>query len=137
MKSDIFNRCMIGIAFGALVTFGFLTVFQFVDVETSIEEIWRHMLASMILGIYYGLSSFIWTELEKWSPLKKTVIHFSASITVYFIIAFTAQWVPIHLTAIITSTIIFTMIYAVFWMGYRIYFKRVEASLNRDLQNKS
>ena len=137
MKSDIFNRCLIGISFGALVTFGFLTVFLFIDVETTIEEIWRHMLASMILGVYYGLSSFIWTELDTWSPLKKTVIHFSVSITVYYIIAFTAKWVPIHLSTIIISAIIFSGIYATFWIGYRIYFKKIEASLNQDLQKRS
>lgn len=136
MKAEIFNRSMIGVAVGALLTFGFLTVFMFLDVETTGREIWRHMFASMTLGVYYGLSSFIWTELEKWSPLKKTTVHFCLSITIYFIIAFAAKWVPTDWFAIIVSTIIFTCIYALYWLGYRIYYKRIEAALNRDLKKQ-
>ncbi len=136
MKIEIFNRSMIGVAFGAILTFIFLTVFMFMDVETTVSEVWRHMLASMTLGVYYGLSSFIWTELEKWSPLKKTIVHFTLSITIYFIIAFVAKWVPTNWFAIIVSTIIFTCIYALYWLGYRMYYKRVEAALNRDLKKQ-
>lgn len=136
MRAEIMNRAMLGIAFGALVTFGFLTVFMFIDVETTIHEVWRHMLASMVLGVYYGFSSFIWTELDNWSPLKKTVVHFTLSITIYFIIAFAAKWVPTDWFAIMISTIIFTSIYALYWFGYRIYYKRVEAALNRDLKKR-
>lgn len=136
MKVEIFNRMMIGVAVGALLTFGFLTVFMFLDVETNGREIWRHMFASMTLGVYYGLASFIWTEVDKWSPLKKTVIHFSVSISFYYLIAFTAQWVPMNGFAIMISAIIFTSIYALYWTGYRMYYKRLEASLNRDLQRR-
>lgn len=136
MIQDILKRLTAGIACGGLATFIALTIMKFNHIEAPVSEIWAHMLAGLLMGIYFGLSSFIF-ETEKWSNLKKTIIHFFSSITAYYSIALPVGWVPFTPFAIIISGIVFMLLYAVYWTGFYLYFRKVAQSLNEDLQNKS
>ena len=133
MIIDILKRSMLGIAFGGIFTFIALTIMKFNHIDGTVSEIWMHMLASFIIGIYFGLSSFIY-ENDKWSPLKMIVIHFSLSIVVYFIVAFTVNWVPFHFFAILGSILLFIIIYSIFGTGYYLYYKRMEEAMNKHLK---
>lgn len=135
MIIEILKRSMTGIAVGGIYTFIALTIMKFNHIEGTISEVWLHMLAAFVLGIYYGLSSFIF-ENDGWSPLKMTVIHFSLSIIVYFIIAFSIGWVPLHPLSIILGILAFIVIYALYWTGYYLYYKKIEASMNEHLPKK-
>ncbi|MUK89439.1 DUF3021 family protein [Ornithinibacillus sp. L9] len=136
MLNDVIKRSISGIAVGGILTFIALTILIIFDIESSVKEIWMHMLASFLMGIYFGLSSFIY-ENETWSPLKKTIIHFTLSIGFYFIVALSVGWVPMNMKAIIFSFFLFILIYAIFWTGYYIYFKKIEATLNKDLEGRN
>ncbi|MFD2044234.1 DUF3021 domain-containing protein [Ornithinibacillus salinisoli] len=136
MLIEIFKRSLIGIAVGGIFTFIALTILIIFDIDSSVKEIWTHMLASFLMGIYFGLSSFIY-ENETWSPLKKTMIHFSLSISFYYIVALSVGWVPLNVVAIILSSLAFILLYSIFWTGYYIYFKKIEASLNKDLEDRN
>ncbi|MBM7714835.1 glucan phosphoethanolaminetransferase (alkaline phosphatase superfamily) [Bacillus thermophilus] len=133
MISKMIHRSMYGVAFGSIVTFIALTFLMAFNINLPVSQIWLYMLASFFIGIYYGLASFIF-ELEAWSPLKKTVVHYSLSITVFFIFALSLHWVPFNWKAIVLTIIGFTLIYALYWFGYTLYYKRVESSLNDTLQ---
>lgn len=132
MIFEIIKRSMIGIAFGGIFTFIALTIMKFNDIEGTISEVWIHMLASFVLGVYYSLSSFIY-EYDGWSPLKKTMIHFSLSIIVYFLIAIPIGYIPLHPLSIILGIVIFIVVYVLFWIGYFLYYKKIEASMNEQL----
>lgn len=133
MSNKIWNKVMMGIATGGLFTFIALTIIRFTQIKTTIEEIWLYMLASLIIGIYFGLSSFIF-EKENWSPLKQTVIHFSFSIIGFFLIAIPIGWIPFRFFSIIAGIIVFVIIYILNWTGFYLYYKRIEASMNEHLQ---
>ncbi|API92137.1 hypothetical protein J32TS6_25760 [Virgibacillus pantothenticus] len=133
MIAKILRRMIYGIAYGAIAVFTALTILMILNVTLPIFQIWLYTLASLALGIYYGLASFIF-ELESWSPLKKTLVHYSLSITIYFTFALSLHWVPFHWKAILVTIIGFTIVYALFWFGYTLYYKRVESSLNDTLQ---
>ena len=136
MIVEAIKRSMTGIAFGGIVTFIALTIVMLTDTETSVSQIWLYMLCSFIIGIYFGLASFIFED-NGWSYLKKTVFHFILSITVYFAIAlFITEWIPFSLLSILISFFGFILIYAIFWMGYYQYFKKIEKSLNANLNRK-
>ena len=130
------KRSMTGIAFGGIATFIALTILKFTGTEASVSEIWFYMLLSFILGIYFGLSSFIFME-NGMSMLKQTTIHFILSIVVYFNIALFAGWIPFTLFAIGLAILTFTLIYAVFWTAYYLYFKKIEESMNANLPKKT
>src|SRR5690625_5244078 len=105
------------------------------EINPPVSQIWLYTLAGFMLGIYFGVASFIF-EVDKWSPLKTTVIHFLLSIVFYFIIALSIGWIPLTIKAIVTSIFIFTAVYCVYWLGYRTYYKRVEDDLNKKLHKK-
>ena len=135
MKTDIFKRAFIGVAYGGIATFIALTVLMVQNITPPIMVIWKSSFAAFILGVYFGLASFIFDK-EMWSPLKKTVVHFSFSIIVYYVIAFVVGWIPVHLKAIGLSFIIFSATYSLYWYGYWLYYKRVEVAMNEQLKRK-
>ncbi|MBY7142167.1 DUF3021 domain-containing protein [Virgibacillus sp. NKC19-3] len=135
MIVEALKRVTSGIAVGGVWTFVVLSILKFNHIEATVSDIWISMLGSLIIGIYFGLSSFIF-EVDNWSHLKTTAIHFSLSIAVYFIIAFSAEWVPFTPFAIITSALIWILIYILVWTGWFIYFKKIEASLNEEVRKK-
>lgn len=136
MMTDIFKRVLAGIALGGLATFIALTIMKFTHFEASVSEIWSNMLASMTIGIYFGLSSYIF-ETDKWSNLKKTLIHFSCSIIAYYLIALPVGWVPVSPLYVFLSAVIFALIYAVYWTSFYLYYRKVAKSLNEELQRDS
>ncbi|WP_164670836.1 DUF3021 domain-containing protein [Virgibacillus doumboii] len=136
MIIEAIKRSMTGIAFGGIVTFIALTIVKFTGTNASVSQIWNYMLCSFIIGIYFGLASFIFED-NGWSYLKQTVIHFILSIVIYFIISlFIANWIPFTIAAILFSFLGFIFVYALFWIGYYLYYKKVEESMNANLPNK-
>ncbi|KAB8137774.1 DUF3021 domain-containing protein [Gracilibacillus oryzae] len=135
MIMEAIKRSITGIAFGGMITFIALTVVIITDTESSATEIWSYMLCSFIIGIYFGLSSFIFGD-NGWSILKQTILHFILSIAFYLIIALTAGWTPWEIPAILLTSLIFLFIYAIFWTGYYLYYKKIEKSMNRNIQQR-
>src|SRR5690625_5253098 len=135
MIIEALKRSILGIAFGGFITFLALTIMKFSNTEVSVSEMWVNMLCSMILGIYFGLISFVF-EHKEWSPLKKTVIHFSAAIVVFLLIAIPVGWIPFHFTYIFWGILIFALIYGLYWVSFLLYFKKVEDSMNEQLVKK-
>lgn len=132
---EMVKRSMTGIAIGGIITFGALTILMIKQIEAPITTIWLYMLASLIMGIYYGLASFIF-ERDQWSPLIKTVVHFILSISLYFMIALSLGWVPFTFIAISLTSLVFIVLYAIIWTLIQLYYKRVESHLNKNLQNR-
>lgn len=132
---EILRRMMSGVAWGAIFTFVALSFLMFYDINPPVSTIWLYMLASFVLGIYFGLASFIF-EREEWSPLQKTIVHFSLSITVYFIIAIPIGWIIFKPLSIIITFFIFILTYLLFYFSFHFYYKKVEASLNESLHKK-
>lgn len=135
MIGAILSRTMYGIAWGGIATFIALTILMITDTNPPAEIIWLNMLGSMIIGIYFGLASLIFIH-EGWSPLKKTSLHFSCSIIVWFIIAFLLKWLPVNLWSILIGIGAFIVVYILFWSSYTLYYKKLEASLNDSLSKK-
>jgi hypothetical protein len=135
MILEILRRSMLGLAFGGIATFIALTIMRIYEVEATVAEIWMHMGASFILGIYFGLSSLIFGDDDS-NIIKKSVIHFFLSYSVWLIIAGTVGWVPFSTGAIIVSTLLFILIYILNLSGWYLYFKKIETTLNDHLQNK-
>lgn len=135
MIVEILKRSMMGIAFGGIFTFIALTIMKFGDFESTVSEIWMHMGASFLIGIYFGISSLIFGS-DGSNMLKKTIIHLFLSLAVWYIIALSVGWIPFTIVSIIISTLIFILMYMLNWTGYYLYYKKVEASLNAHLQNK-
>lgn len=133
MMIEALRRAIIGVGIGGLATFIMLTIFKINSISVTVDEIWGHMLGSLLLGIYFGVGSLIFDK-EDWSPLRQIVIHLSLSIIVFFPIALTTGWVPAKPLPILICLITFLIIYALFWFSIRWYLKKMEASMNESIQ---
>ncbi|MDV2887700.1 DUF3021 family protein, partial [Alkalihalophilus pseudofirmus] len=91
MILEILKRSMLGIAFGGIFTFIALTIMKFNAFEATVSEIWMHMGASFLIGIYFGISSLIFGDSGS-NIIKKSIIHFILSYSVWLIIAGTVGW---------------------------------------------
>lgn len=130
---EALRRAIIGVGIGGLATFIMLTIFKLNVISVTVDEIWSHMLGSLLIGIYFGVGSLIFDK-EDWSPLRQIVIHLSLSIIVFFPIALTTGWVPAKPLPILICLITFLIIYALFWFSIRWYLKKMEASMNESIQ---
>src|SRR5699024_9218811 len=117
MIFEVIKRMFNGIAWGGLITFIALSILLINDVQKDVYSIWLYMGSSMMIGIYYGFSSFIFSF-------------------VYLVIALTVGWVPIQFAPTIWSCLFFIVWYFIFWTGYNIYYKKIEKSLNDSLPKK-
>ncbi|WP_162356655.1 DUF3021 domain-containing protein [Metabacillus mangrovi] len=133
MTVELVKRSLIGLGISALITFGALTVLLQLALSAPIQVLWENMLGSMIIGVYFGVSSLIF-EVEKWSPLKQLTVHFLLSVSVYFSVAFLTGWVPLSFTATAISASCFIIIYFIIWFSIRNYMKKMESEMNSTLK---
>ena len=133
MAFKIAERSFVGIGFAGLITFVFLTVMTLNQIDVAVSVIWANMLGSMIIGVYFGAASLIF-EIEKWSPLKQTVVHFILSVIVYFPVAISIGWIPFKITTLIIGLGIFIVTYTCFWLGISWYLRKTTESLNHSVK---
>lgn len=133
MMAEVMRRSILGLGFAAIITFIVLTVLMVQDVEVPVSIIWKNMLGSMIMGIYFGGASFIF-DLEEWSPLKRTILHFFISIFVWIPLAMWIGWVPLKISSILIGIGTFILTYVVFWYVFYLYFKRIEEEMNHTVK---
>ncbi|PWU66952.1 DUF3021 domain-containing protein [Gracilibacillus dipsosauri] len=135
MIIEVLRRSIIGIAIGALVTFVALTILVIFSIESTVIEIWRHFLSSMLMGVYFSLASLIF-ESERGSLLKQTIIHFVLSLIVISIVSIYAGWVPFTLWSLIIGLGIFLLTYFIMWIGIYTYYKKLEKSMNESIEKR-
>ncbi|MEK4299380.1 DUF3021 family protein [Oceanobacillus sp. FSL W8-0428] len=132
MILEALKRSVVGIAFGGILTFIALTIMKFNEYEANVSEIWMHMGASMLLGVYFGVSSLIFGDSGS-NLVKKSIIHFILSYSVWLIIASIVGWIPLNAPVILGSSLSFSLLYLLNWFGWFLYFKKVETTLNNYL----
>ncbi|SFM34015.1 Protein of unknown function [Gracilibacillus orientalis] len=131
------KRIMIGVAVGSLITFAVISFMIIQSIDSSMQEIWKHWLASMLIGILFSFASAIF-EREEWSILKQTVMHSTLTFLVLFPIIILAGWLPFNPVSLIIGLGIFLTTYSIMWVSMYFYYKNVEKSMNKciDSDNK-
>jgi len=132
---DVLARIMNGLGFAAICTFIALTVLQAKGINPPINEVWKSMLGSMLIGAYYGCASFLF-QFVNWSPLKQVIIHFSLSILIFLPIALWVGWLPLEWQTILIGIAMFIVIYGIFWCGYAYYYWRLAKEMNDSIHKK-
>ncbi|HLQ71368.1 MAG TPA: DUF3021 domain-containing protein [Bacillota bacterium] len=132
MIKQIIKRILSGIAAGGIATFIAVTILMIKDITISSTMMWFQMLGSFIVGIYFGLSSFVF-ENDNWSRLKQICIHFPLSVLVFFTVALPLGWIPFASWAVLASIVMFMFYYAISWCGFCLYYKFQARKLNDEL----
>lgn len=85
------------------------------------------MICSLFVGAVCGGSSVIW-EIEKWSLLKQTLVHFAVIAVPFFGIGYVINWMPHHIYGALGYIGGFVGGYLIMWLS--IYFS-VKAKINK------
>lgn len=133
MGIKILQRAMVGFGYGGIFIFIYMTLIMAFHVQTTVSELWWVTLAFILIGLYFGLSSLIYGY-EKWSILKRTVMHFILSVAVFYLIALGTGAVPFMFWPILSSLIIFILIYAGIWLSHTWHYKKIVRDMNKSIK---
>ena len=135
MMFKVMGRSLSGLGFAAIITFVALTILMVKGMEVSVTTIWMNMLGSIVMGVYFGSASLIF-EIENWSPLKQTVIHFFISLMVWLPIGLCLGWIPFDSISLLISIFLFVVTYLFFWYSTRLYFLKIAKEMNNSVRKK-
>jgi len=111
-------------------------------VSPSLVEQWGSQIAAVVfqyvlmglLGFVSGVASVIW-EIDAWSLLKQTVVHFCLYSVSILTVASLAHWMTFSLASFAAFYGILVIIYVSIWIAHYVAEKRRITQINKKLQS--
>lgn len=91
------------------------------------------MICSLLVGAVCGGSSIIW-DIEKWSLLKQTIIHFMVIVIPFFGVGYIMNWMPHYLYGALGYIGGFIVVYIIMWFSLYFSIKEKIKKMNKQLQ---
>ena len=85
-----------------------------------------------IIGTTFAATTVIF-EMDNWSLLKQTIIHFIITSIVMYTAGFLCGWFPHKLSSTLIWFGIFIVIYVIFWISFSSYYKNKVKKMNEAL----
>lgn len=90
-------------------------------------------VCALFVGAAFGASSVVW-DMERWSMLKQTLVHFVAIVVSSFPLAYVMYWIPHYFLGALCYVALFVVVYAVIWIlmyfSAKAKIKRLNEKLN-------
>lgn len=102
---------------------------------SEIAAVGLQALLSGLMGAACGASSIIW-EVERWSLLKQTILHYAALSMSILPVAFTLHWMEHSVAGVMQYLLIFAGMYVVIWAGMTLALKSKIKKLNAKLHEQ-
>lgn len=135
------KRGLLGIPLGVFINQTiFILIIIFYNTLPAIANMTKHQIIlqyvlSSILGFIYTACTVIF-EIDEWSHLKQTIVHFIFTSIVFYFVAIWGGWLPKDIKSIILFSIIFLTIYIVTWLSFKIYWNNKIEDINNRLRNQ-
>ena len=125
----------IGMILGIFVGAGFwyLMSGEAPESSTGLGALMLHLLLSGVLGMVANGSSVIY-EIEEWSIVRATIIHFIIAMGIFYVIAFNLGWFSPSDPACWIMSAIMVFVYFVIWMVQSLVFKHKVKRMNEELR---
>ncbi|MFD9626601.1 DUF3021 domain-containing protein [Peribacillus muralis] len=136
MKTLLF-RSFVGICFGALVMvltcFG---VIGFGEITALDSEMFvKNAIGCLLCGWFFSTATILF-EIEKWSLLFQTTMHFLTVSILYFLLSFFVGWISFSMKGLVTGILIFIPFYVTIWTIFYLYFRFQMKILNDGLDKR-
>lgn len=148
MKKEIVRRCLLGMPIGITISYlisiiisylagskeyipcapAFLALFS-----SSLQAVCVQTLLSAFLGDAFSLASLIW-NIESWSLLKQSFIHFLCLSITMLPIAWLMHWMSHTIFGILIYIVLFFLIYLFIWLIMYQIQKREVQRINQHLK---
>lgn len=147
MHKEVINRSLLGFPTGVCIGY-FITILESVQAGTglyypvakALTELCSTQIAAVllqfvltgILGSVFAGSTVIF-EMDTWSLLKQTVLHFITTTTVMFCIAWICRWIPHTTAGALIWIAVFIIIYLIIWFCCCMHYRRFIREINENL----
>ena len=102
-------------------------------VNSEIMAVVIQTVCSILYGAMFGGMSIIW-ELENWSILKQTIVHFSVVSVVTLPVAYITEWMEHSVKGAVIYFAIFAISYAFIWFGQYMAMRKRIADVNEKMK---
>ncbi len=156
MKKKVISRCLIGAPIGLFVCHLILILISvFINLFTlrkgeffsappslitlcgnELNAVVIQTICSLIYGAAFAGASVIW-EVENWSLLKQTILHFLVITISLFPIAYFMYWMPHSFLGIVGYIAIFFLIYFSIWIAQYFAMKKRIQAFNDKVKSNS
>lgn len=148
MKKKILFRSLLGAPIGVTVSLIITIVFslcmghgEYFPAPHELTEWCKNettavivqMICSLFVGAVGGASSVIW-EIEKWSLLKQTLVHFAVIALPFIGVGYVMNWLPHYLIGALCYIGGFILVYVIMWLSIYFSVKSKIKKMNRHLQ---
>lgn len=86
-----------------------------------------------LMGLVFGLGAAVFT-LEKWSLLKRTIVHFVISYFGFTPLAIFAGWFPLNPYYLVSFTVTFILVYVIIWLVEINIVRKQINQINRSIK---
>ena len=148
MLKEIIKRALMGFMIGVFVgetilifesliggngSFYPVSAYLSANTRTEIGAVIFQYIITGILGLTFSTGSIIF-ELDSWSLLKQTVVHFVESSVIMYLAGLFCGWFPHNAMSTIIWFVMFIVIYIIFWVSFYSYFKKKTREINESLK---
>ncbi|WP_102399360.1 DUF3021 domain-containing protein [Haloimpatiens massiliensis] len=101
--------------------------------DVSVSIMVSQFVISSLLGFGIAACSVIF-EVDNWSLLKQTVVHFILFSFIYFPAAVCGKWMPDNLNGKLIFILIYILIYVCYWFSFKYYWSRKARKINEEIK---
>ncbi|MBR6340378.1 MAG: DUF3021 domain-containing protein [Treponema sp.] len=99
---------------------------------TKIAAVIVQYFMTGLLGTTFAATTVIF-EMDNWSLLKQTILHFVITSIVMYIAGFLCGWFPHTLVSTLIWFGVFIVVYLIFWLSFSLYYKNKVKKINEAL----
>ena len=147
MLKEIIKRALMGFMIGVFVgetilifesliggngSFYPVSAYLSAHTRTEIGAVIFQYIITGILGLTFSTGSIIF-ELDSWSLLKQTVVHFVVSSVIMYLAGFFCGWFPHTVGSTLVWFGVFVVVYLIFWVCFSLYYKNKVKKINDAL----
>ena len=148
MKKKVILRCLIGAPIGLSISFIITLIISVIINKgeyypvvpqltalcgNELNAVIIQTICSLIMGAAFAGASVIW-EVENWSLLKQTILHFLVISVSTLPIAYCMYWIPHTFRGIVLYASIFFFIYFFIWLAGYFAMKKKIREINEKVK---
>ncbi|MBP5603900.1 MAG: DUF3021 domain-containing protein [Treponema sp.] len=147
IKKAIIKRAILGFIYGVFIGQTILILESlmmrdgnFYAVSTSLIKLAGTKIGAVIiqyfltglLGTTFAATTVIF-EMDNWSLIRQTLLHFIITSIVMYIAGFLCGWFPHTVVSTLIWFGVFIIVYVIFWVCFSLYYKNKVKKINEAL----
>lgn len=100
--------------------------------STRLAAVIAQYFITGIIGLSFAASTVIF-EMDRWSILGQTALHFVINSIVMYVSGFLCGWFPHTVSSTLIWFGVFVVVYVIIWICFTMYYKKKTREINKAL----